>query len=89
MEIHRSAWLAQSVECGTLHLRVVTLSPTLSEEITLKNKIFFKKWRLQQIRMNLHAFAKGIIIAVPPEYSVVIPLFCLQRSGFTCEMSNF
>lgn len=35
----RGAWLAQSVECVTLDLRVVSLSPTLGVE-----SFFFKKW---------------------------------------------
>ena len=34
----RGAWLAQSVEYGTLDLGVVSLSPTLGVEVTLKNK---------------------------------------------------
>ena len=41
--ISRGTWLAQSVECKALDLRVVSLSPTLGVEITLKNKILKKR----------------------------------------------
>ena len=37
--LYRGAWLAQSVECATLHFRIISLNPTLGVEITLKNKI--------------------------------------------------
>ena len=36
----RSAWLAQSVEHATLDLGIVSLSPTLGVEITLKKPDF-------------------------------------------------
>jgi len=37
----RGAWLVQSVEPGTLALRVVYSGPTMGIELTLKKK---KKW---------------------------------------------
>jgi len=38
MGIRRGAWLAESIECATLDLGVVSLSPTLGVDLTLKKR---------------------------------------------------
>ena len=36
--VFEEAWVAQLEECVTLDVRVISLSPTLGVEITLKNR---------------------------------------------------
>lgn len=54
------AWQAQSIECITLDLRVVSSSPTLGVELILKKKSKKKIYVLEELQRNPEAIPNNL-----------------------------